>query len=215
MSEFLSIEQESPRAARPLLQAIRASFAPLLAPFRPYTARLKKRDEAEGSLHDQDLDEIGLARETAGADARLSRRGQTCRRRGPACQVSAAGLCGRGAQAEKSNWRWPVRARRSVAGRRLRRKLCRIQRGQHPRHVPGAASDGHRPDLWRKGAGHQSGPDGGPVRQAPLRPDRGDRRRGICQLPRRHHQTASRRRPSPASPIRRGCCRPTRRRRPA
>jgi 3-deoxy-7-phosphoheptulonate synthase len=63
-----------------------------------------------------------------------------------------------------------------------------IFRRQHPRHLPGDAADGGGADLWRQGAGDQGGPHGRPVRQAALGADRGDRRRRIPQLPRRHHQ---------------------------
>ncbi len=83
-----------------------------------------------------------------------------------------------------------VESRRGLpaAGRRLRRKLCRVRRRQHPRHLQGDAADGDGADLWRQGAGGEGRPHRRPVRQAALGRDRGHGRHRAAQLPRRHHQ---------------------------
>ena len=73
-------------------------------------------------------------------------------------------------------------------GRRLRRELRRIPSQQHPRHLPRAAADGGGADLCVEAAGGEARPHGGPVRQAALDADGGDRRRLATQLPRRQRQ---------------------------
>ncbi len=103
-------------------------------------------------------------------------------------------------------------ARRRVfpaAGRRLRRKLRRARRQQHPRFLPPVPADGGGADLCRGVAGGEGRPHRRPVRQAALVADREARRRRIAVLSRRHHQRQrihARRR---ARPIRAGSSRPT------
>ena len=64
-------------------------------------------------------------------------------------QVSAAGLCRRGAPAESPSG--PGRRGQGfrAARRRLRRKLLRLHRQRHSRHLPRAAADGGGADLRR------------------------------------------------------------------
>ena len=75
-----------------------------------------------------------------------------------------------------------------AAGRRLRRKLRRARRQQHPRLLPRVPADGGGADLCRRLAGGEGRPHRRPVRQAALLADREARRRGTAELSRRHHQ---------------------------
>ena len=119
-----------------------------------------------------DLPGPGEARGDGGAHRQLPAAG--VRRRGAAAE-GAPGAGGRGQG---------VRA----AGRRLRRKLLRLHRQHHPRHVPRAAADGGGADLRRLAAGGEDGPHGRAVRQAALVGHRDAGRRHAAVLPRRHRQ---------------------------
>src|SRR3990167_8195734 len=136
-------KQENRRPARPFPPSSQ------LSPFAlPLIFSIPRSDTANGGIpHDQGLDEIGLARETPCADARLPRYCRTQRRRGAAGQVSSAGICGRGAQAEKATGFGSRGQSLPAARRRLRRKLCRVLCRQHPRHLPRDAANGGRADL--------------------------------------------------------------------
>ena len=68
-----------------------------------------------------------------------------------------------------------------AARRRLRRKLLRLHRQRHPRHVPRAAADGGGADLRRLAAGGEDRPHGRPVRQAALVGHRDAGRRDAAQ----------------------------------
>ena len=141
--------------------------------------------------------------------ARVSGQGGAASRREAARELSAAGVCRRGAQPQGA-----ARPRRDgrgfpAAGRRLRRELHRSerqqhQRQQHPRLPARVPADGGGADLCRRRAGGEGRPHRRPVRQAALVADREEERPGAAELSRRHHQ---RRRSSPpprACPIRRG-----------
>ena len=110
------------------------------------------------------------------------------RRREAACDLPAAGVCGRGAQPEEA-----ARARRRRSGfpaarRRLCGKLRRAWTEQHPRLLPHVPADGGGAHLCRRLAGGEGRPHRRPVRQAALLADREARRQGAAELSRRHRQ---------------------------
>ncbi len=72
--------------------------------------------------------------------------------------------------------------------RRLRRKLRRARRQQHPRLLPRLPADGGGDDLRGGAAGGQDRPHRRPVRQAPHLADREARRHRAAELSRRHRQ---------------------------
>ena len=75
-----------------------------------------------------------------------------------------------------------------AAGRRLRRKLRRARRQQHPRLLPRVPADGGGAHLCGGLAGGEDRPHRRPVRQAAHLADREARRRRAAGLSRRHHQ---------------------------
>ena len=138
----------------------------------------------------------------------LSGRAGAGRRREAARDLSAAGVCRRGAQPEEALGAGRRRRGFPAAGRRLRRELRRAWRQQHPRFLPRVPADGGGAHLCRRVAGGEGRPHRRPVRQAALVADREARRHGAAELSRRHHQrhrVHARRR---ARPIRAGRSRP-------
>ncbi|MHC2620225.1 hypothetical protein ACVIW2_002257 [Bradyrhizobium huanghuaihaiense] len=129
-----------------------------------------------------------LAQQAGATGARLSRRQGPGRRRGAACDLSAAGVRRRGAQSEEGAG--PCRGRRGLPapGRRLRRELCRARRQQHPRLLPRAAADGGGADLCRCGAGGEGRPRCRPICKTALIADREIERHRAAELSRRHRQ---------------------------
>jgi hypothetical protein len=136
------------------------------------------------------------------------------RRRGAACQVSAAGLRGRGAQAE------------GRAGRLRRGEAFLLQGGDCAESFAEFSADNIR-DTFKvmlqmamvltygaKVPVVKVGRMAGQFAKPRSAPTEVVGRRRTAQLPRRHHQRASISRPRRASPIREGCCRPTPRPRP-
>ena len=98
-----------------------------------------------------------------------------------AVRLSAAGFCGRGAQAQAQARQGRRRQGFPAPGRRLRRKLRRAFRRQYPRFLPRLPADGGDPDLRRRPAGGEGRPHRRPVRQAALGADRNGRRRRNCR----------------------------------
>ena len=133
--------------------------------------------------------------------ARLSRSRRTHRGHRRVALAPAARLRGRGAQPHRRAGRGGGGPRLPAPGRRLRGKLRRVPPRHHPRHVPRDPADGGGAHLCVQAAGGEARPDGGPVRQAALRPHRDDRRRHAAHLPRRQRQRhrLHRRRPRPRS----------------
>src|SRR5215831_17702229 len=88
-----------------------------------YNAALRNTSKVAGfaqeRTHVRAVDTRELARQAGAADARLSRRQGVGGCRGAACELSAAGVRGRGAQSEKGAWPRCRRRSLSLAGRRL------------------------------------------------------------------------------------------------
>ena len=138
--------------------------------------------------HEREVGAGQLADQAGVAGSGLSGCGQTpIGGRAPE-ELSAAGVCRRGAAAPGSAGQRGGGQGLPAAGRRLRRELRGILRQQHPRHLPRAAADGRGPDLRGCTAGGEGRPHRRPVRQAALRPDRDHRRRRAAVLSRRHRQ---------------------------
>ncbi len=119
---------------------------------------------------------------------RLPRSGGAYACRAAIADLSAAGVRGRGAQAEGGSGAGGGREGVSAPGRRLRRELQGIPPRQHPRHLPHSDGDERGADLRGFAAGGEGGPDCGPVRQAALGADRDARRRDAALLSRRQYQ---------------------------
>ena len=135
--------------------------------------------------------------------------GRSCRRRGQARDLPAAGLCGRGARAQEAAGAGGARQRLPAAGRRLRRELPRAPRRQHPRLLPRLPADGGRADLRRRHAGGEGRPHRRPVREAALVADREEGRRRAARPIAATSSTGPSSRRKRAFPIRCARSRPT------
>ena len=162
--------------------------------------------DTETSDHDS-----SVGRPTAGGKSPLSRfrsiRTRCAgRRREPARQLSAAGVCRRGPQAQAAAGEGRRRARPSCCRAATAPKaLPSIRPRPHPRFLPRLPADGGGADLRGRIAGGQGRPHRRPVRQAALVRHRDASMASRCRATAATSSTTSPSRRSRAFPIRAGC----------